>query len=62
MSTIVQRLGYFPAFMIAWGQATDAVILQVEATCESYRAGLITGAEEVRRVSELLGIPVPVLA
>lgn len=54
------RLGYFGAFMRAWGTAADTIIAQVEATCEAYRAGIITGATEVERVSSLLGIPPPV--
>ena len=59
MAATVDRLGYFDAFMRAWGRLDASGRAQVAATTAAYRAGLIDARTEVEQVSQLLSIPVP---
>lgn len=53
------HLGYFAAFMKAWGKADDATRAEVYDATLAYRSGTLTADDEVREVSIDLGIPIP---
>ena len=52
-------MGYFAAFMKAWGQATEETRATVYGVTLAYRSGTLSADEEVREVSTDLGIPIP---
>lgn len=53
------HLGYFAAFMKAWGQADQATRTEVYDVTLAYRSGTLTADQEVREVSLDLGVPIP---
>ena len=53
------HLGYFSAFMKAWGAADEATRAEVFNVTLAYRSGTVTADDEVREVSIDLGIPIP---
>lgn len=56
---LVDRLGYFAAFMKAVGQAGPGTRAELFDDAAMYDAHLIDGAELVADASRLLGIPEP---
>jgi hypothetical protein len=53
------HLGYFEAFMKAWGRATPQTRQEVYDVTLAYRSGTVTADQEVREVSQDLAIPTP---
>ena len=53
------HLGYFAAFMKAWGKADEATRAEVVSVTLAYRSGTVSADDEVREVSIDLGIPIP---
>ena len=53
------HLGYFAAFMKAWGNADEATRAEVFSVTLAYRSGTVSADDEVREVSIDLGIPIP---